>query len=949
MWFVGLIIGGLLGSVGGIGGAFAGAIIGAIVGAAISANKSSAREERLRTIEESMRRLAERIERLELGQPGPGAERPTASAAADAAGGAAAEAALAQATAVERVEQSLPPFFAAMVTEAVEAGATRVAAPAADLSVPVQAPTAAGPTAPAEQVRSEREPTPASARASSESPTPNPLWSFFFGGNALAHIGMIVLFFGVAFLVKYAVERDYIPIELRLMAVAAGAIALLVLGWRLRLKRPAYALMLQGGGIGVLYLTIFAAFRLYQLLPPGLTFALLCAVAVSSAALAILQDSRALAATGVTGGFLAPILASTGGGNHVALFSYYAVLNAGILAIAWYKAWRPLNILGFAFTFLVGLTWGAQYYRPEFFASTEPFLILFFLFYVAIAVLFALRQAPELKHYVDGTIVFGTPLVAFGLQTALVREIEYGAAWSALGVSAIYLVLARTLFARQRQNLRLLVEAFLALGIVFATLAVPLALEGRWTSAAWALEGAAILWVGVRQQRLLARVFAILLQFAAGIAFITDTASPAGVLPVLNSFYLGCLFVSVAGIFCSYYLERHRDLVTEGERVAGKMLFFWGVLWWFGAGMTEIHRHVPGSWGYPPLLVFFATSCLLAGLLWQRLEWQLARLPALAVLPLMVLVMAWDASWPFVSGAHDHPFAHHGYIAWAIAFTVHLWLLRQHEGRGEQFLEWLHAAGLWLLMVLAAWEVGWNINEWVGGKAVWPLIAWALVPGIALMVFVTRGEKLGWPVRAHRDAYLGWGAAPLAAFLLLWSLWTNFVSNGDPAPLPYVPLINPLDLAQVGVFLVIGNWLRDIPRFAFGPGLLRSQTLIYAVLGTAAFIFLNGVLLRSLHHFAGVPFALDAMLRSVLVQASFSIFWSVLALLVMLIATRQAWRALWFIGAALMGIVVAKLFVVDLSNVGGVERIVSFIGVGILMLIIGYLSPVPPKSQEKPS
>ena len=221
------------------------------------------------------------------------------------------------------------------------------------------------------------------------------------------------------------------------------------------------------GGVGVLYLAIFASLKLYALLPPGAAFALLFWIAALSSWLAIRQDSIALAAVGVIGGFLAPILTSTQSGNHVLLFSYYALLNAGIFAIAWFKAWRLLNLLGFACTFIIGTLWGVTRYHASDFATTEPFLILFFLFYVGIAVLYAVKRSVEIKHYVDGTIVFGTPLVAAGLQQALVRPFEFGMALSAVGMSALYLVLARILWARRRDDLRLLVESFLALGVVF--------------------------------------------------------------------------------------------------------------------------------------------------------------------------------------------------------------------------------------------------------------------------------------------------------------------------------------------------------------------------------------------------------------------------------------------------------------------------------------------------
>src|SRR5215831_17709628 len=383
-----------------------------------------------------------------------------------------------------------------------------------------------------------------------------PIWRWLTGGNTVVRVGVVVLFFGVAFLLKYASERFDLPTELRLAGVAAGALVLLALGWRLRERRPGYAVSLQGAGIGILYLVIFTAFRLYHLLSPAQAFALLVAVAALSAVIAVAQDALALAVLGSSGGFLAPILASTGGGSHVMLFSYYAVLNAAILVIAWFKAWRVLNLVGFAFTYAIGTVWGVKLYRPEHFASTEPFLALFFAFYVAIPILFARRRAAGLERYVDTTLVFGVPLVTFGLQASLVHDFEYATAWSALVLSAVYLVLAKAVFGQRGEALRLLAEAFLALGVVFGSLAIPLALEGRWTSAAWALEGAAAVWVGLRQQRWLPRAFGLLLQIAGGCAFLMSVDRHGGDVPVFNSFYLGCLLISLAGFFSNWWMER---------------------------------------------------------------------------------------------------------------------------------------------------------------------------------------------------------------------------------------------------------------------------------------------------------------------------------------------------------------------------------------------------------
>ena len=118
-----------------------------------------------------------------------------------------------------------------------------------------------------------------------EPPQPSAFMRWLTGGNPLAKVGIVLLFFGIAFLVRYAAERDLISIQLRLTGAAVIALGLLAIGWRLRRRSPVYALTLQGGAIGGLYLTSFAAFKIYELLPHGLVFGLLiviCAIELSA-------------------------------------------------------------------------------------------------------------------------------------------------------------------------------------------------------------------------------------------------------------------------------------------------------------------------------------------------------------------------------------------------------------------------------------------------------------------------------------------------------------------------------------------------------------------------------------------------------------------------------------------------------------------------------------------
>jgi uncharacterized membrane protein len=217
-----------------------------------------------------------------------------------------------------------------------------------------------------------------------------------------------------------------------------------------------------------------------------------------------------------------------------------------------------------------------------------------------------------------------------------------------------------------------------------------------------------------------------------------------------------------------------------------------------------------------------------------------------------------------------------------------------------------------------------------------------LVPAIVLFALPRLAERIPWPVQVHREAYVVFAGTGYAAYLALWSLVTNVSLPGDPYPLPYAPLLNPLDLAELLVLLVLGRFWLHLKTARYPSRAEVKDAPVGALLAALAFIWLNAALLRTLHHWAGVPFELEPLLSSALVQTALTIFWTVLALATMLVATRRANRIVWLTGAALLAFAIVKLFLIDLSRVGTVERIVSFVGVGLLTLVIGYFSPLPP-------
>ncbi|MFC4310175.1 DUF2339 domain-containing protein [Steroidobacter flavus] len=834
--------------------------------------------------------------------------------------------------------ESTPP--AAPATPAPATAAAQAPAPAPQVTSPVPLPVAqptAAPTPPRERVA----PTPTPPRRPAPPPEPTAIdrlvgefISWLKRGNPLARIGIVILFFGATFLAKYAAENSLFPIELRFVAIAIGAFALLIIGWRLRDKRSVYAQLLQGGGIAGLYLTVYAATR-FDLLPTGLAFGLLVVIALAAAILAVGQNALSLAVIGTAGGFLAPIMVSTGSGNFIALFTYYAVLNLGVFAVAWFRTWKVLNVLGFLFTFTITGLWRVNGYQSDDLLAADAFLILFFLMYVGVSILNCVRQPPDLKGYVSGSLVFGLPIVAFGLHASMVSPIEYAMAWSAFALAAFYLLLGWMLYQTRRESFRLLVEAFAALGVIFASLAIPLAFDTRTTAAMWAVEGAGLLWLGVRQERKLARAFGALLQIMAGIGYLIGMHyRNATDLPVLNSTLLGAVMLSISGICTGYWLFRNRAKQARYEGGADAVFTLWGVGWWLLGGLREVDMYLPSA-SYGGALSFVALTVALLAWLSLKREWRLPLLIATYLPPIFALIA--------LAGALDfvHPFIRWGAVGWVLLFAAHFSMLRLGESRDVQGLNWLHAGAVWVFTLVVAWEASYQIGELTTG--VWALLPWGVVPALVIAWLGRQQLRPRWPVAAREKAYRVYGALPAAVGMMLWIFMINISSTGDSTWLPYLPLLNPLDISVALCFASLAMWWSSLSVQQRETSWPFDWRALIGVIAALVFVWLNAALIRTLHHNFGAPITAYGMAHSTLVQASISIFWGVLGFTAMTVAARQRWRYVWIVGAGLMIVVVAKLFLVDLSNVGTVARITSFLTVGALLLVTGYLAPLPPR------
>lgn len=1244
MWFVGAMVGGALGAMaGGVGGFVAGAFIGGLVGAGIGLGRN-----------DRLTRLEAKVERIEKEW-----------AEFRSAGGAAARAAPAEAPAA-------PPEVAVAAEAPTPPPEEPREIPQAPAWVPPQ-PQEAPAAAPRTQAPPPPPAEPVYEPATAPVPSGPSLLSRLISGNIVAKVGVVVLFLGVGFLLKFAYDHGMMPPQLRLAGVAAIAAALFFIGWRLRVSRHLYAMILQGAASGLAYLDVYFALKTYAFIGPATGFGLFALLGVATTFAAVRQDAAVLAVLGLLGAFSAPILAATGSGDHVLLFSYYTLLNVFILAVSWFKAWRALNLTGWFFTFAVGVFWGATNYRPELFATVEPFVLLFFALYLVIPVLFATRQPPELKGIVDGTLVFGTPAAVAVMQAGLVRDLPYGLAWSAALGGALYVILATLVW--RHENMRLLRETYVALGVGLGTLAIFFGFDAYPTFALWTLEGTAILWIGLRQRHALAWRFAILVQLAGAFMFILEYGRLDRPHAIFNDATYGCLWIAVAGLMSANLLRRYTDRLAGWESGAATLALLWGALWWAGGGLDALDHALPenllpagatlflaasffafevagtragwaqmravaaahapalavaalsqfadgghalGNLGYLawPLgfavafwslrrqeqagvalgaslryAVLWATLALLAtweeiwllreqeygyGMLlaaaghaaawlrfrlreqhtpgaagasawvlcwgvlfwfaqggqwldqrldreqliaaglaftaatalvyefagrrlawtglrhasivlwlvmplaalvqfalglrpWQQSGWAawpaaaisaywilvrqsrdgIARLvearqvllwgtlAALATLeqgwmfdarqygygmllagaahgvaylrfhygerevagaaPFSLAILVWAMGFWFVQAgvwAHERletsiflsaglglaaasalayevagrflswrsvrhatlvlwpamaavallqlerqldPSAGYCWAAWPAAFLVAYWSLRRQESDALAALAPArHAFGLWLATFLVGRETVARLGEW-GFGAAWMAAAWGLCFALALAGAVWLGERSRWPVSARAYLYRFPILGPVALLAALWVLYASLRAPGAMAPLPYLPVLNPLDVASAACLGAILAWSFSFGSEDAGTGVF-TRRVVYAL----GFVWLNAIALRSIHFWEGVPYRPAALLDSVLVHATLSLLWTATALALMFSARRHGRRPLWLLGAGLLAVVVLKLLLVDLAGTGTVARIVSFMGVGALLLVIGYVAPVPP-------
>ena len=770
-------------------------------------------------------------------------------------------------------------------------------------------------------------------------------------GNAPVKVGVLVSLIGVGLLLREASRRGVIDItlEMRLIAVALFGLALLAIGWRLRHKNPVYGVSLQGGGVAVLYLTTFASFAVYDVLPVAPAAVAVILVTVGAGSLSVVQDSPPLAVLGIIGGFLAPVLTYTSPHDHLLVFGFYAVLSAAIVAVAWFKTWPLLNLLGLGFTFGIAAFWLWRRFDEDKWHHVQPLIGVLILLYLAIPVLFAIRQAPDLRRPSTAPLVFGTPFLGFGVQYLAVGHTTYGMAVSAAALALVHGVLALVAH-RLGRECRSLAEANVGLGIAFAVIAAPLAFDAHLTAVVWAVQGGLLAWIGCRRARIPAVAAGGVLQVVAGAVLAAHLAEslpyPQDTVPVANGFVLASAVLAGTGLMTGRMVQVLRNRI-QVEPAVPWLALAWGSGWWVAGGLIEIDNHVT-SHQLSVMLCFvvlsFGAACLVA----DGVRW-----PHLYGLGVAIGPTLWLAAVVSVTTQSLHPLDRFGWAAWPVSLVVFYWFLRFGEKRylqaGDQFRRLagiLHGGAFWLLVLLAVTEVYWQTDR--AAEGVWLIVAPGAAGTALAAAALPGGRWLRWPVQVHRRVYLDACAGPALLLAATVVATASLVSAGDPSPLPFVPVLNPL-IVLLAVLAGLGvRWIAVVRPELRESSSGKGRPVGVLAVGAGGIAVATMELARTIHHWWDVPWKPEALIDSTAFGASLSVLWAMIAVAVMVTAARTGHRTAWEWGGWWMAAVIVKLVAYDLTNLTAPGRATSFIATGVLLLVTGYLAPVAPGATADP-
>ena len=425
----------------------------------------------------------------------------------------------------------------------------------------------------------------------------NPDLEKFIGENLINKIGILILVLGISFFVKFAIDKDWINEPARVgIGILSGA---LVMGIAHKLKKnfAAFSSVLVAGAISIFYFTISIAFHEYHLFSQSVAFIIMVVITAFSTLVSVSYNRQELAVLSLIGGFAVPFMVSTGAGNYVVLFTYIAILNIGILAIAYFKKWKIVTFLAFVFTSLLFASW----YTRELFDNKLPhagalaFATLFYFIFSITTVLNNIRNKGVFSQ-IEYFILVANTFFFFGIGMGIIHNwgIDFKGLFTILLAiyNVVYAIILYKKFGLDKNAIYLLI----GLALTFVTLTIPIQFEGNQITIFWAAEAVLLFWLSQKSKIKYFKSGAFIVQVLTLISLVMDwikydfPITPLAV--ILNPLFIAGFVVSLS-MFVTYGLlkkEKETEKITLFEvSFYKKILFIVAVVVTYFTGFLEVN------------------------------------------------------------------------------------------------------------------------------------------------------------------------------------------------------------------------------------------------------------------------------------------------------------------------------------------------------------------------
>lgn len=416
----------------------------------------------------------------------------------------------------------------------------------------------------------------------------------FIGENLINKIGIAILVLAIGYFVKFAIDSGWVGPAGRVgIGIACGAILIGIAHW-LRNSYKAFSSVLAGGGLAVFYFTITLAFHQFNLFSQTTSFIILIVITIFAVLLSLLYDRQELAVIALVGGFASPFMVSTGKANYDALFIYLLILNTGLLIIAYYKAWRILNIVSFGFTVIVfagvlyTLTAPTYHYG---FIYASIFYVLYFAINVA-------NNVKENKKFISSDfsiLLINTSLYfAAGLYLLTMMHAEAFRGLFCVSLAVVNLVLSYILFRNRKVDTNIL---YLLIGITltFISLAAPIQLHGNSITLFWATETVLLYWLYLRSSIKLMKLTSLILWAAMLLSLFMDwyqlyTNHTITLTIIANKGFITTFVAAISSSLLSVLVGRDESKEVYGLGTNKQLFSIAGLALLFLSGLFEINH-----------------------------------------------------------------------------------------------------------------------------------------------------------------------------------------------------------------------------------------------------------------------------------------------------------------------------------------------------------------------